>query len=139
MVYAQTIIKSRNQLKSYLLFQNYSPTVILKSMNLKVDHQTGGKWFIHGPKDHKKNQLLSPEYSCWFPYFSMWIWYKELYAKLFYPLLEKNAAEQKHPGGGGGGGINVEKTSHTSHPWKIDKSLYQFSYLCHLNVDIFPR
>ena len=26
-----------------------------KTMNLKVNHHTGGKWFIHGTKHHKEN------------------------------------------------------------------------------------
>ena len=32
-------------------------------MDLKVDHNLRGKWFIHGPKHHKENQLLSLEHS----------------------------------------------------------------------------
>ena len=30
-----------------------------KILNLKVDHHTGGKLFIHGQKHHGENQLLS--------------------------------------------------------------------------------
>ena len=32
---------------------------------MKVDHHTGGKWFIHCPKHHRENQLLILEHSCW--------------------------------------------------------------------------
>ena len=31
----------------------------------KVDYHAGGKWFIHGPKHRKENQLLSLKYPCW--------------------------------------------------------------------------
>ena len=34
-------------------------------MNLKLDHHTRGKWFIHGPKHRKENQLLSLKPPCW--------------------------------------------------------------------------
>ena len=27
-----------------------------------MDHNTGGKWFMPGPKQHEKNQLLSLEH-----------------------------------------------------------------------------
>ena len=37
--------------------QNY--TLSLKNINLKVDHRTGGLWFIHGPKRRKDNQFQS--------------------------------------------------------------------------------
>ena len=30
----------------------------------KVDKHTGGKWFIHGTKRHKDNQLQSLELPC---------------------------------------------------------------------------
>ena len=46
--------------KIKLLYQ-----LTIKSLNLKVDHHTGGKWFIHGPKHRKENQLLSMEHPCW--------------------------------------------------------------------------
>ena len=29
------------------------------NVSRKVDYHAGGKWFIHGPKRHKENQLLS--------------------------------------------------------------------------------
>ena len=32
------------------------------NVSRKVDYHAGGKWFIHGPKRCKENQLLSP---CW--------------------------------------------------------------------------
>ena len=31
----------------------------------KVDYHAGGKWFIHGTKRRKENQLLSLKHPCW--------------------------------------------------------------------------
>ena len=36
--------------------------MIIENMNPLVNHHTGGKWFIHGPKHHKQYQLLSLEH-----------------------------------------------------------------------------
>ena len=33
--------------------------LLLRNLNLKLDHHTGGKRFIHGPKHRKENQLLN--------------------------------------------------------------------------------
>ena len=30
-----------------------------------MDYHAGDKWFIHGPKRHKENHLLSLEHPCW--------------------------------------------------------------------------
>ena len=30
----------------------------------RVEHQTGGKWLIHGTKHHKDNELQSLEHPC---------------------------------------------------------------------------
>ena len=30
-----------------------------------MDHHAEGKWFIHGPKRRKENQLLSLKLPCW--------------------------------------------------------------------------
>ena len=49
--------------KSSPMYQTYAPTVI-KNLNLKVDDRTGGKWFIHGPKHHRGDELLSLEHAC---------------------------------------------------------------------------
>ena len=35
------------------------------NVSQKVDYHAGGKWFIHGPKRRKENQLLSLKHSCW--------------------------------------------------------------------------
>ena len=35
------------------------------NLSRKVDYHAGGKWFIHGPKRRKENQLLSLKHSCW--------------------------------------------------------------------------
>ena len=46
------------------LTQAYIPTVIW-SVSRKVDYHAGDKWFIHGPKRRKENQLLSLKHPCW--------------------------------------------------------------------------
>ena len=35
------------------------------NVSRKVDYHAGGKWYIHGPKRRKENQLLSLKHSCW--------------------------------------------------------------------------
>ena len=35
------------------------------NVSRKVDYHAGGKWFIHGPKRCKENQLLSLKHPCW--------------------------------------------------------------------------
>ena len=35
------------------------------NVSRKVDYHAGGKWFIHGSKRRKENQLLSLKHSCW--------------------------------------------------------------------------
>ena len=35
------------------------------NVSRKVDYHPGGKWFIHGPKRRKENQLLSLKHPCW--------------------------------------------------------------------------
>ena len=35
------------------------------NVSRKVDYHAGGKWFIHGPKRRKENQLLSLKPPCW--------------------------------------------------------------------------
>ena len=37
------------------------------NVSRKVDYHAGGKWFIHGPKRHKENQLLSLKHPWWLP------------------------------------------------------------------------
>ena len=36
-----------------------------KNINLKLDHCTGHKWSIYGPRRHEENQLLILEHSSW--------------------------------------------------------------------------
>ena len=36
------------------------------NVSRNVDYHAGGKWFIHGPKRRKENQLLSLKHPCWF-------------------------------------------------------------------------
>ena len=35
------------------------------NVSRKVNYHAGGKWFIHGPKRRKENQLLSLKHPCW--------------------------------------------------------------------------
>ena len=35
------------------------------NVSRKVDYHAGGKWFIHGPKCRKENQLPSLKHPCW--------------------------------------------------------------------------
>ena len=35
------------------------------NVSRKMDYHAGGKWFIHGPKRHRENQLLSLKHPCW--------------------------------------------------------------------------
>ena len=49
-------MKSHSKLTYQLSFKNVSR---------KVDYHAGGKWFIHGPKRRKENQLLSLKHPCW--------------------------------------------------------------------------
>ena len=35
------------------------------NVSRKVDYHAGGKWFTHGPKRRKENQLLSLKHPCW--------------------------------------------------------------------------
>ena len=49
-------MKSHSKLTYQLSFSNVSR---------KLDYHAGGKWFIHGPKRHKENQLLSLKHPCW--------------------------------------------------------------------------
>ena len=35
------------------------------NVSRKEDYHAGGKWFIHGPKRRKENQLLSLKHPCW--------------------------------------------------------------------------
>ena len=48
-------MKSHSKLTYQLSFENVSR---------KVDYHAGGKWFIHGPKRRKDNQLLSLKHPC---------------------------------------------------------------------------
>ena len=37
------------------------------NVSRKVDHHSGGKWFIHGPKRRKEHQLLSLKHPAEYP------------------------------------------------------------------------
>ena len=52
-------IKVSKQDNSSPLHQTCTPTVIQKHINLKVNHHTGVKWFIHDHKHSKENTLLN--------------------------------------------------------------------------------
>ena len=49
-------MKYHSKLTNQLSFWNVSRN---------VDYHAGGKWFIHGPKRRKENQLLSLKHPCW--------------------------------------------------------------------------
>ena len=49
-------MKYHSKLTYQLLFWNVSR---------KVDYHAGSKWFIHGPRRRKENQLLSLKHPCW--------------------------------------------------------------------------
>ena len=53
---------------SFPTYQIYTSTVIKK---LEIDHHTGDKWFIHGPRRHKENHLQSLKHFCGLSFFSM--------------------------------------------------------------------
>ena len=53
----ETCTKVTNQQKLLLHQINFSHQLAYKNLNLKVDHHTGGKWFIHDPK-HPASFLL---------------------------------------------------------------------------------
>ena len=74
------------------LCQPYTPTVILNNINLQVDHHTGGRWFIHGSKPHKENQLQSLENYCWWSL----VWYKWGPLYIMQSVVPKNARREKH-------------------------------------------
>ena len=52
--------KGKKSIKNFLsILQNLHTNCHFKNLNLKVDHHTWGKWFIHIPKCCKENQLQS--------------------------------------------------------------------------------
>ena len=61
----KAMIKVKHQSKIPLHYGKLSHQLSFKNINLKLDHHTGGKWFIHDPEHHKGNQLLSMKHSCW--------------------------------------------------------------------------
>ena len=50
-----------------------------------MDYHAGGKWFIHGPKRRKENQLLSLKHPCWL---SLIYHVNEAHGNMFSPLFE---------------------------------------------------
>ena len=46
-------------------YMKYHSKLTFWNVSRKVDYHAGGKWFIHGPKRRKENQLLSLKHSCW--------------------------------------------------------------------------
>ena len=47
-----------------LHYTKFSNQLLFQNINLRYDHLTKAKRFIHGIKHHKKYQLLSLEHSC---------------------------------------------------------------------------
>ena len=57
-----------------------------KNRNLKVDHHTKSKWFIHCPKRHRENRLQSLKHSYWMSliFYVNLIWRRPF---VYYPIL----------------------------------------------------
>ena len=53
----------------------------------KVDYHAGGKWFIHGPKRRKENQLLSLKHPLLINLSIKHV--NEVHGNMFSPLFEK--------------------------------------------------
>ena len=64
-------IRDIDQYQIRLHFVKLTQQMSFRNLNLKLDPHTGGKWFIHGPKKRKANQLLSQKHSCWLS----WVYY----------------------------------------------------------------
>ena len=73
-------MQSHSKLTYQLLFQ---------SVSRKLDHHAGGKWFIHGPKRRKENQLLSLKHPCGLSFVIACKY--EVHGNLFSPLFEKQS------------------------------------------------
>ena len=59
----ETVTRGKKQLWIYeISFQIYIPTLISK---YEPKSGLSCKWFIHGPKRRKENQLLSLKHPCW--------------------------------------------------------------------------
>ena len=56
---------ARNNNEYMKSYSNLHTNSHFKNVNRKVDYHSGGKWFIHGPKRRKENQLLSLKHPCW--------------------------------------------------------------------------
>ena len=57
--------KRQNQTTFPLYFVKFTHQLWFTNINVNVNHQIAGKWFINAPKYHKENQLLSLKTSCW--------------------------------------------------------------------------
>ena len=64
-LYKNTKKRQEINRKVFSTIQNVHPNYHFENMCLKVDHLTGDKWIIDGPKYHNENQSLSMEHSCW--------------------------------------------------------------------------
>ena len=53
---------SKNPIQTILYYAKLTHQLLSMNINIKVDHYTGGKLFIHGPK-HRKNQVASLKHS----------------------------------------------------------------------------
>ena len=62
--YMETWTEARNN--KYMKYHSkLTYQLSLSNVSRKVDYHAGGKWFIHGPKRRKVNQLLSLKHPCW--------------------------------------------------------------------------
>ena len=75
------------------IMSNLQPNCCLKVDFQKVDQHAGGKWFIHGSKRRKDNQLQSLKLPCRISKFSD---IKGSDGTMLKPIFWKNVQGQKH-------------------------------------------
>ena len=62
------------------------------NVSRKEDYHAGSKWFLHGPKRRKENQMLNLKHPCWL---SLSIACKyEIHGNVFSPLFEKQSPRE---------------------------------------------
>ena len=79
----------------FSLYQAYT-RIFIWNVNLKMDHHTGGKWFIHGPKHFKENQMLNLELSQIILSLVCRLGIEEVHGHLSNPF--SSVSGKKHPG-----------------------------------------
>ena len=94
----KTRIKAKRK-KTHLHHIKFEHQLLFGTINLKVDHKTGGKWVIHGPKYLNENQLPSLKRSCWLNIL-FWNFYTpfQIYTALKFTQLQKQDCIVKRSG-----------------------------------------